>query len=401
MKYLKFTALAFVIISVIVISGCTSPDEPNQLSENKIIFVGPQQTLQASVNQVFSYSFCKPDVEGPGATCGGLKGTTTDPTGGKPPYSFEARGILPPGLALNLNGLLAGTPTLKGTYNFQVCAKDLYSGEDCEDITIDVIGAAKLEIRVMGEGLGTVIWDKSLSDDCRRGDIPTCILGERLGDTVILTNELGEDTIFVGWSGACSGTGDCVVKMNEDKIVIMTLAKRISEETPPIDTKVSSVTRDVAECKFLRTTKNPYGPTDKPIGYFYYDYFDISFSGTAMGPIGTNLVVGCYGGTERNFDDTTQEDIIGPTSWTGSDTTFVRGPGDPETTTWSCYRKNYEVYRGTLPFEEAVKRADPGFQYSPDVGAMINWDNVDTEDAVGWERKSTYEFDRIDCIVPT
>ncbi|MBI2558199.1 hypothetical protein HYW20_02665 [Candidatus Woesearchaeota archaeon] len=112
-------------------SGCPVPSGPTPPVESGILFVGPQQTLQGTVSQEFSYSFCKPDVAGPGATCGGLEGATTDPTEGKPPYSFEARGILPPGIALNLNGLLAGTPTLEGTYNFGVCAKDLEGHETC------------------------------------------------------------------------------------------------------------------------------------------------------------------------------------------------------------------------------------------------------------------------------
>lgn len=127
-----------VLLVVIFISGCSIPSGSTQKSESKIIFVGPQQSLQGNVGQEFKYSFCKPDVEGPAVTCGGLEGSTTDPTDGKPPYSFEAKGILPPGLALNLNGLLVGTPTLDGTYNFQICAKDLQTNQGCADIIVVV-----------------------------------------------------------------------------------------------------------------------------------------------------------------------------------------------------------------------------------------------------------------------
>ncbi len=119
-------------------SGCPLQGGPTRRSENAIIFVGPQQRLDAVVGKQFAYSFCKPDVESPAATCGGLEGATTDPTGGTAPYSFEARGILPPGLALNLNGLLAGTPTLEGTYTSQVCAKDAQTNQGCTDITVVV-----------------------------------------------------------------------------------------------------------------------------------------------------------------------------------------------------------------------------------------------------------------------
>ena len=137
-NYLRFMVLTFVIIGITFIGGCAQQSTSTQPYET-IICIGPQQALQAIVGQQFpSYSLCKPDVDDPSATCGGLDGASTDPTGGKPPYSFEANGILPPGLTLNLNGLLAGTPTLDGTYNFQICAKDLQTNQGCADFTVVV-----------------------------------------------------------------------------------------------------------------------------------------------------------------------------------------------------------------------------------------------------------------------
>lgn len=71
--------------------------------------------------------------------CGGLASETQNPVGGIPPYSFiKKSGFLPPGMTLELNGLISGSPTVPGTYNFKLCAKDLYMNEGCQDYTFVV-----------------------------------------------------------------------------------------------------------------------------------------------------------------------------------------------------------------------------------------------------------------------
>ncbi len=129
--------LAVVIVSIFIISSCAQQDAITKPSEENIVFLGSQQTLQSTINQEFSYSFCQPENAISGATCGAFAGDTIDPTSGKPPYSFSisaSGGRLPPGLRLNLNGLLEGIPTLEGVYNFGICAKDLSGNEDCKEI---------------------------------------------------------------------------------------------------------------------------------------------------------------------------------------------------------------------------------------------------------------------------
>src|SRR3989338_925551 len=119
------------------LSNCPIPSGPAVISESKIFFEGPQQALQGTVDKEFSYSFCRPESAVSGATCGALAGATSDPINGKPPYSFTqgfSAGLLPPGLALNLNGILEGIPTLEGVYDFEVCAKDSSGSEDCRVI---------------------------------------------------------------------------------------------------------------------------------------------------------------------------------------------------------------------------------------------------------------------------
>jgi hypothetical protein len=86
------------------------------------------------------YSFCAPNSARSGATCGALAGVTTNPVGGSPPYLFSVqfgKGFLPPGLVLELNGLLSGTPTLAGTYHLGICAKDGYD-ETCKTTSLTV-----------------------------------------------------------------------------------------------------------------------------------------------------------------------------------------------------------------------------------------------------------------------
>lgn len=103
------------------------------------ITIGPWANIQTTVGEYYETPFCEPSSAISGATCGALADTTTDPRGGKPPYSFiKKSGFLPPGMVLELNGTLRGSPTQEGTYKFRLCAKDLYGGEGCQDLAVMV-----------------------------------------------------------------------------------------------------------------------------------------------------------------------------------------------------------------------------------------------------------------------
>ncbi len=103
------------------------------------ITIGPWNNIQTTVGESYEFHFCQPDTAISGATCGGLADTATNPKGGTPPYSFVKKsGFLPPGMTLELNGTLSGSPTEAGTYNFRMCAKDLYGGEGCQNLTVVV-----------------------------------------------------------------------------------------------------------------------------------------------------------------------------------------------------------------------------------------------------------------------
>jgi len=63
-------------------------------------------------------------------------------TGGESPYYFTlgslAYGAPPLGMVMDLNGKLSGTPTVAGTYPFQVCVVDLVGAEACGQATVTV-----------------------------------------------------------------------------------------------------------------------------------------------------------------------------------------------------------------------------------------------------------------------
>ena len=103
------------------------------------ITIGPWNNIQTVIGESYELPFCEPPSAISGATCGALADTTTDPRGGTPPYSFiKKSGFLPPGMTLELNGTLRGSPTQTGTYEFRLCAKDLYGGEGCQNLAVVV-----------------------------------------------------------------------------------------------------------------------------------------------------------------------------------------------------------------------------------------------------------------------
>jgi len=62
-------------------------------------------------------------------------------SGGDAPYSFSVTGALPPGLSLTPAGVLSGTPSAPGTFNFGVTASDVNSCAGARNYTIRIIAA--------------------------------------------------------------------------------------------------------------------------------------------------------------------------------------------------------------------------------------------------------------------
>jgi hypothetical protein len=77
-------------------------------------------------------------------------------------------------------------------------------------------GNHTLAVNLAGNGSGTVTGD---GINCHIGDGATCSKVYSQGTEVTLTANPGPASNFTGWSGACSGKGQCIVTMSEAKTV--------------------------------------------------------------------------------------------------------------------------------------------------------------------------------------
>lgn len=165
-KYPDWAEITFQDGRVGYISKTTLSSEPSSVSvapakpspQESGIFLGEGNFEPLIIGNSYSISFCMPESARSGATCGGLAGETQTPVGGSPPYSLvKGSGFLPPGMSLELNGLLSGAPTTAGTYNFKICAKDLKMNQGCQNYVLvvkeetllvdeETIGAADLDM---------------------------------------------------------------------------------------------------------------------------------------------------------------------------------------------------------------------------------------------------------------
>ena len=147
-------------------------------------------------------------------------------------YSIDtlANGVTPSGMTLDLNGNLSGTPFATGaadvngnqiakTYTFGVCATDTISRTTtttCPQTSITVL-PLQLTVSMAGSGSGTVT-PSPAGNSCGTN----CYSGFASGASVTLTPSAAAGSTFAGWSGACSGTGSCVVAMSANKAVSAT-----------------------------------------------------------------------------------------------------------------------------------------------------------------------------------
>lgn len=73
-------------------------------------------------------------------------------SGGIPPYSFSVgSGVLPPGLSLSAEGVLSGTPTTPGSYDFIVTVED--GSSPPQDISLTLLITSAVEI-IVEDGTG-------------------------------------------------------------------------------------------------------------------------------------------------------------------------------------------------------------------------------------------------------
>jgi large repetitive protein len=132
-------------------------------------------------------------------------------TGGVAPYSWSSAGPLPPGLTLSLSGLISGTPTTTGTYNFSVEATDSQSppAQGPGRVTI-TIGPGSQSISFTAPATGTV-----------GGSATLTATGGGSGNPVVFTVDPSSGAGVCSVSGTNGTTlsytaaGTCVIDANQ------------------------------------------------------------------------------------------------------------------------------------------------------------------------------------------
>lgn len=85
------------------------------------------------------------------------------------------------------------------------------------------------------------------------------------GTSVTLTAVPMSGSVFTGWSGACSGTGNCTVVMNGDKVVSAGFAAKVSGTCgATTNTCTTGIFADVADSttQYLWSCNGLYGGTN-------------------------------------------------------------------------------------------------------------------------------------------
>lgn len=136
-------------------------------------------------------------------------------SGGQAPYYFAlgiAGGFPPMGLVLSPDGILSGTPSIKGEPTFVVCAVDLGANQSCKDVKVIVTDAGETDPADPGSGSGSDPDGETLSLTI---DTATCTVGERFSFGTIVYNVINASGTASGPEGSsinnvqCSAWTDC------------------------------------------------------------------------------------------------------------------------------------------------------------------------------------------------
>jgi len=84
-------------------------------------------------------------------------------TGGNPPYTWTATAGLPPGLTLNPNGNITGTPTASGSYTVSVRVTDSQSGAATRSFSLTITGLTITTASPLSPGTASLPYSLTLS----------------------------------------------------------------------------------------------------------------------------------------------------------------------------------------------------------------------------------------------
>jgi len=108
------------------------------------------------------------------------------------------------------------TGTITNSANVTTTGSDLDAGNDSETISTLVNPASGFTLQVVKGGTGSGAVSSSPSGiDCGN----RCFVNFASGTMVTLTATAESGSSFAGWSGACTGTGDCLLTMNANHSV--------------------------------------------------------------------------------------------------------------------------------------------------------------------------------------
>jgi hypothetical protein len=184
-----------------------------------LVFSAEATLLPGTLNVPYRYSFCHPEPSSATALCGTFP-PTTNPSGGQPPYHFQLGsgvGFPPFGLSLNLNGLLAGTPTAAGTSTFSVCAVDLWEANICRTVSLTINSTARTYAGPFtGQTTVTSSFSSCAWNNVIAGDITVKLSGSGTpADPFTGTaTGVGNDTVTVASGPAYCASGAQVVPLN-------------------------------------------------------------------------------------------------------------------------------------------------------------------------------------------
>ena len=135
----------FIILSVLLVSGCTSQPGGGNGNENVSVIPNGQSPggnqVQDTNPVYFSLEYKHPLAIVNEPYSDSYVSNQYNPSGGNPPYHFQmdsGSGFPPMGLTLNPDGTITGTPTVVGNTSFRVCAVDQSGTQACDDTYIDV-----------------------------------------------------------------------------------------------------------------------------------------------------------------------------------------------------------------------------------------------------------------------
>src|ERR1019366_86396 len=136
------------------------------------------------------------------------------------------------------DGRLTGFADKAGAFSFGVCVTDHVGREKCGTVKLRVVQAQQstLTVTLAGSG-GGLVESEDAAISC--GDF--CKSSYDNGSKVTLTASPDDGSTFTGWSGACTGTNDCVIDVKADANVTANFTQTLlSTTTTPLLTVTDS-----------------------------------------------------------------------------------------------------------------------------------------------------------------